>query len=546
MSHEETGDSGRPAVAAEAIDRRQFMGSALGTAAGIGAVLTTGAAMAAQPGGPPAGAPPPGAPGGPPPTDIAQRLAAPARGPQLFRVEMDIADCEVEGKIPTDLSGAFFRVGPDAQFPLRQGNIPFDGEGHVSRFQFNNGHVSLKTRFVRNERYVAQEKAGRILFPMYRNPYLDDPSVKGKSRGTHNTHIIHHNGLLLALKEDSPPAAMDLNTLATVDPVYRFNNQLKSATFTAHPKLDSKTGNLVAFGYEAKGHNTTDVNVFEFTPKGKKVWDVWINVPYVGMLHDFAVTENYVVFYVIPMKIDTEQMEKGGIHWSWWTGEPTYFGYFRRGGDGKDVRFIKGPERSATHVMGAFDDGKRVVIDVEMSQSNPFPFMPMHGGGRWDPVKGSSQITRLSADLSSTTPKDYQIELLYPEYTGALPRQDDRYNTAHYRYGFLSCGYVSGNERGTGIARFDVQNRTSKLWKAPQGVSLAEVCHAPKNKSAPEGAGYVMAVATYAAENGRNDLVILDAERVEQGPIATVKLPTKIVGQVHGWWVPGDQIPKKA
>jgi carotenoid cleavage dioxygenase len=63
---------------------------------------------------------------------------------------------------------------------------------------------------------------------------------------------------------------------------------------------------------------------------------------------------------------------------------------------------------------------------------------------------------------------------------------------------------------------------------------------------APEGAGYLMAVASYAAENGRNDLVILDAERVEQGPIATVKLPTKIVGQVHGWWVPGDQIPKKA
>ena len=259
-------------------------------------------------------------------------MAAPSRGPQLFRVEMDIADCEVEGKIPAEISGAFFRVGPDAQFPLKQGNIPFDGEGHVSRFRFENGRVSLKTRFVRNERYVAQEKAGKILFPMYRNPYLDDPSVKGKSRGTHNTHIIHHNGRLLALKEDSPPAALDLNTMATLDPVYRFNDQLKSATFTAHPKLDSKSGNLIGFGYEAKGFNTNDVNVFEFTPQGKKVWDVWVKVPYVGMLHDFAVTENYIVLYVIPMKIDLEQMEKGGIHWSWWSGEPTYFGYFRRGG----------------------------------------------------------------------------------------------------------------------------------------------------------------------------------------------------------------------
>jgi carotenoid cleavage dioxygenase len=255
------------------------------------------------------------------------------------------------------------------------------------------------------------------------------------------------------------------------------------------------------------------------------------------------------VFYVIPLKIDTAQMEKGGIHWSWWTGEPTYFGYFRRGGDGKDVRFIKGPERSATHVMGAFDDGKQVVIDVEMSQSNPFPFMPMHDGSRWDPVKGSSQITRLSADLSKTTPSNYSIDVLYPELTGALPRQDDRYNTAHYRYGFLSCSFTDARlpgGRGNGVARFDVQNRSSRLWKAPPGMALSEICHAPKNGKAPEGAGYVMAVASYAAESGRNDLVILDAERVEDGPIATVKLPTKIVGQVHGWWVPADKIPAKA
>ena len=126
-------------------------------------------------------------------------MPPPARSPQLFRAELDVADCEIDGKIPAELNGAFYRVGPDAQYPLRAGNIPFDGEGHVSMFRIENGHVNFRSRFVRNERYVAQEKAGKILFPMYRNPYMDDPSVKGKSRGTHNTHIIHHNGMLLAL-----------------------------------------------------------------------------------------------------------------------------------------------------------------------------------------------------------------------------------------------------------------------------------------------------------------------------------------------------------
>ena len=545
MSDErKAGTAERNSGSTVAVDRRKFMGTAL-TA---GAVLAAGAAVAQQPPGP--GGPAPG-PGGAPrrggPPGGAPGGAPASRGPRLFKQEQDIRYCEVDGKLPSDLYGAFFRTGPDAQFPLRAGNIPFDGEGHVSQFRFENGNVHFKSRFVRNERWVAQDKAGKILFPMYRNPYMDDPSVKGLSRGTHNTHIIHHNGVLLALKEDSPPAAMDLNTLETLDGVYDFKGQLRSKTFTAHPKLDSKTGNLVAFGYEAKGHNTTDVNVFEYTPKGRKVWDAWVNVPYVGMLHDFAVTENYIVIYVIPMKIDQAQMEKGGIHWSWWSGEPTYFGYFRRGGDGKDVRWIKGPERSATHVMGAFDDGNRVYVDVEMSESNPFPFMPMHDGSNWNPVKGTSYITRLSAELSKETPRDYRIERLYEEYTGALPRQDDRYNTAPYRYGYLSCGHTdSSGARSSGIVRFDVQNRTSKYWKAPAGMGLAEVCHAPKGANAPEGAGYVMAVATYAAENGRADLVILDAERVDEGPVATVKLPTRIAGQVHGWWVPGSYFPKQA
>ncbi len=36
----------------------------------------------------------------------------------------------------------------------------------------------------------------------------------------------------------------------------------------------------------------------------------------------------------------------------------------------------QGPGAQRTHVMGAFDDGKQVVIDVESSLSNPFPFMP--------------------------------------------------------------------------------------------------------------------------------------------------------------------------
>ena len=363
-------------------DRRLFMAGAVGAAATLGAL---GAADAQ----PPAGGPPGAPPGGPP---LSPNFQRPAR---LYRLEADVHDCEVTGKIPTDLNGAFYRVGPDAQYPMNPRNIPFDGEGHVSMFRIKDGRVHYKSRFVRNDRFLAQEKAGRILFPMYRNPAMDDPSVKGLSRSTANTHIINHRNYLLALKEDSPPSALNLLTLETVAPTYTFDDQLPSRTFTAHPKLDSQTGNMVAFGYESEGHGSDIATMFEFTPQGKLVWSAKVQVPYVGMLHDFAVTENYIVFYVIPMTIDQAQMDAGGIHWSWDNSKPTYFGFVRRGGDGKDVRWIQGPTRSATHVMGAFDDDNMLIVDVEMSMSNPFPFMPMQDGSRWDPVAGSSHITRL-------------------------------------------------------------------------------------------------------------------------------------------------------
>src|SRR5690606_13919470 len=133
---------------------------------------------------------PPGGPGGAGPgggTGLGGRGgrgdAAPS-GSTLYRLEADVRDCQITGSIPSDLNGAFYRVDPDPQYPLRAANIPFDGEGHVSMFRIKNGRVDYRSRFVRNQRYTAQDKAGKILFPMYRYPSMDDPSVRGLSRST--------------------------------------------------------------------------------------------------------------------------------------------------------------------------------------------------------------------------------------------------------------------------------------------------------------------------------------------------------------------------
>lgn len=133
----------------------------------------------------------------------------------------------------------------------------------------------------------------------YRNKFTD--AVEFKVRSTANTNVVYFNGQLLALKEDSPPYALDPLTLETKG-LYTFEGQLPSLTFTAHPKFDPKTGEMVCFGYEAKGDGTPDVCYYNVTPSGEFTEIVWLVAPVVAMIHDFAVTENWVSTSIIQVK----------------------------------------------------------------------------------------------------------------------------------------------------------------------------------------------------------------------------------------------------
>ena len=111
---------------------------------------------------------------------------------------------------------------------------------------------------------------------------------------------MYHHGKLFALKEDSPPVAMDPDTLETTDDYYTFGGKLTCPTFTAHPKLDPESGEMIGFGYEGRGEASNDVAVITIDRSGKLTDETWIKVPYAGMIHDFAVTRKHIAFLVDP------------------------------------------------------------------------------------------------------------------------------------------------------------------------------------------------------------------------------------------------------
>jgi carotenoid cleavage dioxygenase len=74
-------------------------------------------------------------------------------------------------------------------------------------------------------------------------------------------------------------------------------------------------------------------------------------------------------------------------------------------------------------------------------------------------------------------------------------------------------------------------------------VALAEPVFAPKSATSAEGEGYLLGVAYHLDEGNRSDLLVFDAQHVEEGPLCRVKLPVQASPQVHGWWVREDQYP---
>jgi len=456
------------------------------------------------------------------------------------RSEVDLYDCEVEGTLPTYLDGVFYRVGPDPQYPKPEQyvrDIPFDGEGHVSMFRIKDGHVDYRTRYARTQRWKAQHAARRSLFGMYRNPMTDDPSVKGLSRGTANTQLFVHHQKLLVFKEDSPPVYMDPHTLETVDDYYTFGGKMKSLTHTAHPKIDPLTGEYVSFGYEATGLASRDLYVFSADRNGAVNWSASVQAPYAGMMHDFAVTQRHIIFFLTAMVADMDRMRAGGVHFSYDSTRPSYLGIMRRGGDGRDLRWFTGQNLFCTHVMGAWSDGDKVTVDMDGGEGNQFPFFPsLHEP--FDPVKAEGRIRRFTVDLGRKSDNRYQVETLFPQVTGVLSRQDDRFHTLPYRYGYLNNVGPGGGK----WAIFDHREGKAEMIAVP-GFSLSEMTFVPRHKDAAEGDGYLIGIGSSMKENGRSDLILVDTKEPAAGPVARIKMPFKCVGQVHGFWADASALP---
>jgi len=464
-----------------------------------------------------------------------------------IRLEGEIFDLEVvEGEIPAALDGTWYRCGADFYFPPLHGDDVFvNGDGVVSAFEFRDGHVDFRTRFVRTEKFVLERAARKALFGAYRNPFSDDPSVAGKNRGTANTNIVWHGGRLLALKESARPVEIDPVTLETIGD-WDFDARLTSLTMTAHPKFDPATGEMLFYGSAAKGETTPDIAYYAADADGRITKEIWIDPPYASMMHDFGVTKDHVIFLVMPTTSSLERMREGGPIYVWDEDLETYLGVMSRHGDGSDLRWFTGPPRFVFHILNCFSEGALVHIDSAVSEIQSFPFFPDKNGRPFDPERAKARITRWTCDLTSNS--SGFVERTINPLGCELIRIDDRIALSDYIYGFIPFHDAGARQAGDANAGFNsvgrLNVRTGEMedsFFAGPNASVQEPQFVPRSAQAQEGDGYLLVIVNRLDQN-RCDLVILDANSLSGAPVARIKLPVR-TRAIHGNWVARAELP---
>jgi len=288
------------------------------------------------------------------------------------------------------------------------------------------------------------------------------------------------------------------------------------------------TGEMIAYGYEAKGILTTDIAVYTVDPKGRITKEVWLKSPYLGIIHDIAITQKHVLIPVIARTTSLERLKSGEPMWEWDGNLPTMVGVLPRDGEAKDVRWYKGPARNTLHFLNATDRGSKITMELPTSSGE----------------RDASQIRRWTFDLSSKD--DAFQEEVVSQTPGFLPRMDDRFLSLDYRYAYLSSRDASGDAKGPPrmnvLQRLDVHTGEISQCKAEPVHGLQEAMFVPRKNAKGEGDGYMMAIASNY-ESMTSDLLIADAQKLDQGVIATVKLPFRLRSGTHTNWYPQSVLP---
>lgn len=431
--------------------------------------------------------------------------------------ERTITELAVTGHIPSELDGRYIRIGPNPASPPNAASYHwFLGDGMVHGVRLRGG----KAEWYRNRWIKSRSVTTALNIP-------EAPGPRNGSGDTVNTNVLGHAGAIWAVVEaGSYPARIDdnLETIAH-DP---FGGSLKGS-FSAHPHLDVDSGELHAICYE--GSDQTTIRHVVVDAQGKVRREEPIRVQHGPSIHDCMITANYVIILDLPVTFSMKMLLSGyGFPYAWNPAHQARVGLLPREGKNEDVIWCDVEPCYVFHPANAYEtpDG-RVILDVcahrsmfaESTQGPDSDGCPLE---RWTIDPGNRAVTRAIIDPA---PQEF-------------PRPNERLIGKPYRYAYtlaLPEGRDPQFVSGSRLFKHDLSELRREVHDFGAGRVPGEFVFVPRAKAVVEDDGWLMGYVIDTAADA-TDLVILDAQKFDGPPLASIRIPHRIPPGFHGNWVP--------
>ncbi len=416
--------------------------------------------------------------------------------------EHTATELKVTGEIPKELNGRYFRNGANPR--VSTSTDWFLGEGMIHGVELQDG----KANWYRN-RYVQT--------PLLEHDVMTREVMAVPGNSLANTHVIGHAGKYLALQEMHAPVELSKD-LDTIGP-YNFDGKL-ARNMTAHPKVCPKTGELLFFGY---GVMPPFLTYHRVSATGELVQSEVIDVPAATMVHDFVITENYVVFLDLPMLWDMKKFHEPGIPVNYDESYGARMGVMPRTGTSDDVKWYDIEPCYIYHTMNAYETENGIVVNAprlvgytSVGMANP-PIPKLH---QWAIEFGSGKVTETQID-------DLGVD--FPQVPPSLLGQKNR-------YGYAVEFDTTGTPFGLGYHKYDLTSGRRESHRLSGGRTGGEASFVVADNAKSEDDGYLMGFV-FDASTETSELIILNASQIEDEPLCRIHLPVRVPAGFHGSWI---------
>lgn len=454
-------------------------------------------------------------------------------------VEFSLTPLKVAfGKIPLGLRGTLYRNGPAR---LERGGRRvghwFDGDGAVLAVHFTDVGAAGIYRYVQTAEYEMETKAGKFLYSVY-GMHAPGPIWKRwnqQLKNAANTSVLALPEKLLALWEATKPYALDLQNLETkgLDDLGGLDDELP---YSAHYKRDPRTGDIFNFGVSIG--NDVRLNLYRSDRTGKIVQKSAYKLEQFAIVHDFVFTEQYLVFFIPPMRVKLLPVLLGLTTFSeafvWQPQSGTQVLVFDRETLSLVSRGETDPWFQWHFGNGFVDSDGLIILDLvrysDFDQTNQY-LKEVATGQTHTPAKGT--LWRIHLDPKTAKVKAMQ-EVFHRKCEFPVVQQSQVGQP--WRYTYLSVlrqdADLTQDFLGA-IARYDHKTETFVEADCGKNRYPSEPIYAPDIENPEQG--WILTVV-YDGNSHRSEVWVLDADKLEAEPICKLELPSVIPHSFHGCW----------